>query len=183
MNIIAFVFALFLTLTYTPASRSPPRCPRGSWARSPSPRCRSPRPPSFCPASPGSGARGKSETARRNWSEQDWPWSTNVQSLISSNGVKLEMSLGGKRENVTETAERGKACSDHWGWTMRVIMVKFAGMTGTPGDNIWEISWSNNAWNNVKNNNSDLSLKSDYNWRMLEFKLDATDFFQLISLK
>ena len=63
-------------------------------------------------------------------------------------------------------------------------MVKFAGMTGTPGDNIWEISWSNNAQNNVKNNNSELSLKSDYNWRM-EFMLDAvdaTDFFQL-SLK
>ena len=51
-------------------------------------------------------------------------------------------------------------------------MVKFAGMTRTPGDNIWEISWSNNAQNNVKNNNSDLSLKSDYNWRM-EFMLDA----------
>lgn len=55
-------------------------------------------------------------------------------------------------------------------------MVKFAGMTRRDRDtrdNIcWEISWSNNAQNNVKNNNSDLSLKSDYNRRM-EFMLDA----------
>ena len=45
-------------------------------------------------------------------------------------------------------------------------MVKFAGMTRTPGDNIWEISWSNNAQNNVKNNNSDPSLRCYYNWRI-----------------
>ena len=61
-----------------------------------------------------------------------------------------------------------------------VIMVKFAGMTRTPGDNIWEISWSNNAQNNVKNNNSDLSLKSDYNWRM-EFMLDAAGCNRFLS--
>ena len=63
-------------------------------------------------------------------------------------------------------------------------MVKFAGMTRTPGDNIWEISWSNNAQNNVKNNNSDPSLRCDYYWRIHAggLLLDATDFFQL-SLK
>ena len=81
--------------------------------------------------------------------------------------IKLEMSLWGTEEKMwPKPSERGKACLDHWRWTMGVIMVKFAGMTRTPGDNIWEISWSNNAQNNVKNNNSEPSLRCDYNWRI-----------------